>query len=115
MSNYSVEQDDEGRVTAEEIDAEGRAVAEAIEQDLVKRYQAGDAVRGTAGERTPEHYRGSGGLQPFDVIDAYGLDFYSGNLLKYLLRYKSTGNATDLDKARHYLDEFVKRELGESS
>src|SRR5579859_7365880 len=26
-------------------------------------------------------------LQPWDIIDAYGFDFYEGNALKYLLRY----------------------------
>jgi hypothetical protein len=66
---------------------------------------------GTADERTPDHYRGAGRLQPFDVIDAFGLDFFSGNVCKYLLRYQTTHNIEDLKKAAHYLDEYRKRQV----
>lgn len=79
----------------------------------------GRAVRqlphGTADEKTPIHYRGAGALQPFDIIDAFGLGFYDGNVCKYVLRYKLTSHREDLEKARHYLDEFIKRESADSS
>lgn len=64
----------------------------------------------SAGEpgRPPEHYRGDG-MQPFDVIDAFGLDFYEGNAVKYLLRWRRKGGIDDLHKARHYIDEVIAR------
>ena len=41
-------------------------------------------------------------IQPWDIIDEYGLNFYEGNVLKYLLR-KKDNRKTDLEKAIHYL------------
>lgn len=46
-------------------------------------------------------------IQPWDIIDAYGLDFYEGNALKYLLRYKDKNGAEDLEKAIHYIERII--------
>jgi ribosomal protein L37AE/L43A len=49
-------------------------------------------------------------IQLFDIIDAFGLDFYEGNVLKYLLRRKDgVSRVEDLRKARHYLDRLIER------
>lgn len=57
------------------------------------------------------HYMNASGIQPWHVIDAYGLDFYRGNALKYLLRAGKKGPALeDLRKARHYLDRIIEME-----
>ncbi|MFE6846541.1 DUF3310 domain-containing protein [Streptomyces sp. NPDC057686] len=48
-------------------------------------------------------------IQPFDIIDAYGLDFYEGCALKYLLRYRKKGGAEDLRKCAHYLEILIER------
>jgi hypothetical protein len=51
-------------------------------------------------------------MMPFQIIDAFGLDFYSGNCLKYLLRAgrkPGIDPVEDLKKARHYLDEVIQR------
>ena len=45
-------------------------------------------------------------IQPWDIIDCYGLDFYEGNVLKYLLRTKGD-RLEDLQKAKHYLDKII--------
>jgi hypothetical protein len=56
-----------------------------------------------------DHYR-KGTLQPWDVVEAFGLDFWEGNALKYLLRSKpGTKRAEDLRKAIHYLQRCVER------
>lgn len=61
-------------------------------------------------ENAPGHYKTANGLQSFDVIDAYELDFYLGNAWKYLTRWDKKGNgATDLEKAVHYLQEALAR------
>ena len=57
----------------------------------------------------PPHYESESGIQPFDIIDAFSLDYYEGNVLKYLLRHKKKGGLNDLLKARHYLDEVIER------
>jgi len=46
-------------------------------------------------------------IQPWDIIDTYKLDFYEGNLLKYLLRYKDKNGLEDLEKAKHYLEKII--------
>lgn len=68
--------------------------------------------RGTADEKTPDYYKGADALQPFDVIDAWDLDFYEGNVVKYLLRWRRKNKLEDLDKAVHYL-QCVKDRAGE--
>lgn len=47
--------------------------------------------------------------QPWDLVDEYGLDFYEGNALKYLLRWKDKGGVEDLKKCRHYLDRLIEK------
>lgn len=52
-------------------------------------------------------------IQPWAVIDEYSLDYYRGNVLKYLLRAGHKGSKLeDLKKARHYLDRAIEIEEG---
>jgi Protein of unknwon function (DUF3310) len=57
----------------------------------------------------PGYYKGKGGMQPFDVIDAFGLDFYEGNAVKYVIRWRRKGGVADLRKAREYIEQAIKR------
>lgn len=47
-------------------------------------------------------------IRPWDIIDEYGLNFYEGNIVKYLLRDKP-GNSRleELEKLRHYADKCI--------
>ena len=54
-----------------------------------------------------DHYKKFKGYQPWDIIDVYKLDYYAGNVLKYLLRYKNKNGKEDLMKARHFLDKMI--------
>lgn len=48
------------------------------------------------------HYQSA--IQPWDIIDAWEMDFYEGNALKYLLRYRFKGKPLeDLEKLEHYV------------
>ena len=50
-------------------------------------------------------------IQPCDIIGEYGLDFWAGNVIKYVLRKKpGIPRVEDLKKARHYLDHLIERE-----
>lgn len=47
-------------------------------------------------------------IQPWDVCAAYGLDFFDGNVVKYMLRKKEHENELErYKKARHYLDKKI--------
>lgn len=64
----------------------------------------------------PAHYQTPTGLQPFQVIDAFGLDFYTGNAFKYIARANTKGSkVNDLEKARHYIEEAIVRAKGEQA
>ena len=41
-------------------------------------------------------------FQPIELISLLGLDFFQGNVVKYVSRHHEKGGRDDLDKARHY-------------
>lgn len=46
--------------------------------------------------------------QPWDVTHAWGLDFFLGNVLKYVARAGHKGDPVeDLEKAKHYIDKKI--------
>lgn len=56
---------------------------------------------------TPQHYNKK--IQPLDYIEANGLDFAEGNVIKYVTRYKEKGGLDDLLKAKSYLQVLINR------
>jgi len=64
----------------------------------------------------PEHYKKEG-KEVIDIIketlsrDAF-LGFLSGNVIKYLGRYKEKNGVEDLNKAKWYLDRLIIEEKG---
>lgn len=55
-----------------------------------------------------EHYNcGSEGMEPWDIIRAWNLDYWEGNALKYLLRWRRKGGVQDLEKAKHYIEHLI--------
>src|SRR5882724_12703139 len=62
---------------------------------------------------SPGYYDGKTGMQPFDVIDEFGLDFYEGNVVKYIVRWRKKNGLDDLRKARTYLNRIIARVEGQ--
>ena len=61
-------------------------------------------------EIRPNYYK-SGGLEAFDVIDAFDLDFNLGNAFKYIARSgKKDSKVEDLRKAVTYLNREIMQE-----
>ena len=56
-----------------------------------------------------EHYR-QGDVQPIEYIHANDMDFFSGNVVKYITRWKYKNGLEDLKKARHYIDMLIEME-----
>ena len=57
----------------------------------------------------PKHYNRFS-ITPFQVIDSWKLDFYLGNVVKYICRRNDKGTALqDLKKAQEYLNQAIKR------
>ena len=55
------------------------------------------------------HYKGKP-YQPWDIIDTWELNYYEGNVLKYLLRWRYKNGVEDLKKAQHYLSYLIEKE-----
>ena len=62
----------------------------------------------------PNHYISETGMETIDVIEAFTFDlngieaFNTGNILKYICRWKKKNGLEDLKKARWYLDNLIK-------
>ena len=46
-------------------------------------------------------------LQPWDIIKAWDLNYWAGNVVKYVLRHPFKGRKEDLEKAKHYLEYMI--------
>lgn len=61
----------------------------------------------------PSHYISETGLEAIDVIEAFTFDLKgieatdTGNILKYMCRWKNKNGLQDLEKAKWYLDHLI--------
>ena len=51
-------------------------------------------------------------IQPVEYIEANGIGFSEGCIIKYVTRWRQKGGVEDLKKARHFLDLMIERESG---
>jgi hypothetical protein len=78
--------------------------------DAYKAYAQGSEDQGDVMSKQVggNHYRKA--IQPWDIIEEWQLNFWAGNVLKYLLRYPYKNGVEDLEKAKHYLEYLIKKE-----
>ena len=78
--------------------------------DIYKAYAEGQEDQGDVMSKQVggNHYRKA--IQPWDIIEEWQLNFWAGNVLKYLLRYPHKNGVEDLEKAKHYLEYLIKKE-----
>ena len=51
-------------------------------------------------------------IQPAEFIYKNNMDFLSGNVVKYISRWKNKNGIEDLKKAKHYIDLIIEFEYG---
>lgn len=62
----------------------------------------------------PDHYQSKTGMEVIDVIEAFTFDLKgieatdTGNILKYMCRWKKKNGLQDLKKAQWYLNHLIK-------
>lgn len=63
----------------------------------------------------PSHYQSAAGLEVIDVIAAFTADLKgveatdTGNIIKYICRWKHKNGIQDLKKARWYLEHLIEK------
>lgn len=55
----------------------------------------------------PSHYN-VGKTEVWDYIQQHDLNFFEGNVIKYMTRWKHKNGIADLYKAKQYLDKYIK-------
>lgn len=61
----------------------------------------------------PAHYQSKAGLEVIDIIEAFtanltGIEaFDTGNVIKYICRWKEKNGIEDLEKAKWYLEHLI--------
>lgn len=53
----------------------------------------------------PKHY--NRGIEMWDYAHSHNLDFFEGNIVKYVTRWKDKNGVEDLYKAKQYLDKLI--------
>ncbi len=53
----------------------------------------------------PNHY--NRGIEMWDYAYSHNLDFFEGNIVKYVTRWKEKNGVEDLHKAKQYLDKLI--------
>jgi len=56
----------------------------------------------------PEHY--NEGIEMWDYAYTHKLDFFEGNIVKYITRWKTKNGIEDLKKCRQYLEKLINLE-----
>lgn len=51
------------------------------------------------------HYRSD--IQHWDFVVANNLDYFQGQITKYVTRWRNKNGLNDLEKARHFLDKYI--------
>lgn len=55
-----------------------------------------------------EHYKTNPGIvEHWDIVAQHGLDYFQGQITKYVMRWHKKGGVQDLEKARHFLDKYI--------
>ncbi len=54
-----------------------------------------------------DHYKNPGGIEHWDLVVAWDLDYFQAQITKYVARWKKKGGVEDLKKAAHFLEKYI--------
>tara|TARA_R100001163_G_C5068486_1_gene208908 strand:- start:15705 stop:15980 length:276 start_codon:yes stop_codon:yes gene_type:complete len=74
-------------------------------KDLLKSREKGESHANGFNVNHPKHY--NQGIEMWDYAYSHDLDFFEGNIVKYVTRWKDKGGIEDLYKAKQYLDKLI--------
>lgn len=64
-----------------------------------------------ASQEGGDHYKALK-IQPIQYINENGLDYFQGNVVKYVTRHKNKNGVEDIRKAIHYLQLILELQYG---
>ena len=73
-------------------------------------YLEGSATVNALKEQVGGDHYSKLAIQPVTYINANGLSYLQGNVIKYVTRYKDKNGLQDLEKAKHYIDMLIELE-----
>jgi hypothetical protein len=53
-----------------------------------------------------KHY-GGGDMQHWDIVVKFKLDYFQGQITKYVMRWRNKNGLEDLKKAAHFLEKYI--------
>lgn len=53
-----------------------------------------------------DHYK-TGGLEHWDIVNLFQLDYFQGAITKYLFRWRKKDGVKDLRKAQHFMEKYL--------
>lgn len=56
------------------------------------------------------HYKVEGKVEHWDIVAQHNLDYFQGQITKYVMRWRLKGGLQDLQKARHFLEKYLELE-----
>lgn len=57
-----------------------------------------------------DHYKKRNVLQHWDIVAMLNLDYFQGNISKYVFRWRDKDGVKDLKKAQHYVQKYIEVE-----
>lgn len=83
-------------------------------RDLIEKIEGTENFKMPDMVTHPPHYQSKAGLEVIDVIKAFTADLVgieatdTGNIIKYICRWKHKNGIEDLEKAKWYLEHLIK-------
>jgi hypothetical protein len=56
------------------------------------------------------HYKIDGKVEHWDIVAQHDLDYFQGQITKYVMRWKKKNGLQDLLKAQHFLEKYIELE-----
>lgn len=87
--------------------------AQGLKDDVVVKKDQPTSCQGALNTQVGGSHHSTLKIQPIEYIHANGLDFFQGNIVKYITRYKMENGAEDVRKIIHYCQLILQLQYGE--
>lgn len=90
--------------------ADPRDLEEILKKQVRERAKAQEVDSGANSRQIGGSHYKTGGEEHWDRVNRLQLDYFQGQITKYVERWKKKNGIEDLRKARHFLDKYIEIE-----